>query len=257
MTTTAAPANVTTPAKSPKEKKPRNLGQAPWAVRIVLGLICFFWVIPVVGTFITSFRSEQDANANGWWTVITNPSLTLGNYKNVIVDADLGNAFINSLAITLPATFIPVLIAAFAAYAFTFMRFRGRELLFVVVVGLLVVPNYVSFVPILKIYASIHLAGQFPAAWLAHIGFGMSLAIYILRSYMATLPRTVIESAEIDGASHFQTFYRPWRPSPSSSSCGCGTTSSSRWSSSSPATTRRSRWTPRSSSASRARITTW
>jgi alpha-glucoside transport system permease protein len=88
------------------------------------------------------------------------------------------------------------------------MRFRGREFLFVMVVGLLVVPNYVSFVPILKIYASIHLAGQFPAAWLAHIGFGMSLAIYILRSYMATLPRTVIESAEIDGASHFQTFYR-------------------------------------------------
>jgi len=208
MATTAAPADIETPARSHKEKTPRNIGQAPWLVRIVLGLICFFWVVPVIGTFITSFRSEQDANATGWWTVITNPSLTLSNYKNVIVDADLGSAFINSLAITLPATFIPVLIAAFAAYAFTFMRFWGREFLFVMVVGLLVVPNYVSFVPILKIYAATHLAGQFPAAWLAHIGFGMSLAIYILRSYMATLPRTVIESAEIDGASHFQTFYR-------------------------------------------------
>ncbi len=88
------------------------------------------------------------------------------------------------------------------------MEFRGREFLFIVVVSLLVVPNYVSFVPILKIYSDIGLAGKFPAAWLAHIGFGMSLAIYILRNYMATLPRTVIESAEIDGASHFQTFYR-------------------------------------------------
>ena len=160
MATTAAPADIETPARSHREKTPRNMGQAPWLVRIVLGLICFFWVVPVIGTFITSFRSEQDANATGWWTVITNPSLTFSNYKNVIVDADLGSAFINSLAITLPATFIPVLIAAFAAYAFTFMRFWGREFLFVMVVGLLVVPNYVSFVPILKIYANIGLAGH-------------------------------------------------------------------------------------------------
>ena len=120
----------------------------------------------------------------------------------------MGNAFINSLAITLPATFIPILIAAFAAYAFTFMEFSGRDFLFLAIVSLLVVPNYVALVPMLKIYGNLEINGTFPAAWLAHIGFGMSLAIYILRNYMATLPRTVIESAKIDGASHFQTFFR-------------------------------------------------
>jgi len=207
-TSTPAVGVGTRTAKRRREKAPRNPGNAPWAVRIVLGIICFLWIVPVIGTFITSFRSEQDANTTGWWTVLAHPSFTLQNYHDVIVGANLGQAFINSLAITLPATFIPILIAAFAAYAFTFMEFRGREFLFIVVVSLLVVPNYVSFVPILKIYGNVGLAGTFPAAWLAHIGYGMSLAIYILRNYMATLPRTVIESAEIDGASHFQTFYR-------------------------------------------------
>jgi alpha-glucoside transport system permease protein len=209
MATLQAP--VTTPSQvdsGRKTKAPRDKGHASWPVRIGLGILCFLWVLPLIGTLITSFRSQQDANATGWWTMFTNPSLTLSNYHDVIVQAQLGQAFVNSLAIVLPATFIPILIAAFAAYAFTFMEFFGREVLFVVVVSLLVVPNYVSFVPILKIYASTHLAGQFPAAWLAHIGFGMSLAIYILRNYMATLPRTVIESAQIDGATHFQTFWQ-------------------------------------------------
>jgi alpha-glucoside transport system permease protein len=208
MAAVQAPATTAPRTAARREKKQRAPGQASWLVRIVLGVICFLWVIPLLGTFITSFRSEQDANTTGWWTVFTHPDLSLSNYHNVITEADLGQAFVNSFAIVLPATFIPILIAAFAAYAFTFMEFWGREALFVIVVSLLVVPNYVSFVPILKIYASIHLAGQFPAAWLAHIGFGMSLAIYILRNYMATLPRTIIESAQIDGASHFQTFYR-------------------------------------------------
>jgi alpha-glucoside transport system permease protein len=208
MATATVPVGVGNETKHRKPKKPRNIGQAPWAVRIVLGIICFLWIVPVFGLFVSSFRGEQDANSTGWWTVLAHPSLTTANYHDVLTQANLGSAFVNSLAITLPATFIPILIAAFAAYAFTFMEFKGREVLFVVVVSLLVVPNYVSFVPILKIYGDLGLTGTFPAAWLAHIGFGMSLAIYILRNYMATLPRTVIESAEIDGASHFQTFYR-------------------------------------------------
>ena len=138
---------------------------------------------------------------------VRSPNLTFANYKEAINQAHLGEAFINSIAIALPATFIPILVAAFAAYAFTFMEFPGRDFLFLLVVSLLVVPNYVAFVPILRIYGDIGLKG-FPTVWLAHIGFGMSLAIYILRNYMATLPKTVIESAKIDGASHFQTFYK-------------------------------------------------
>ena len=134
--------------------------------------------------------------------------LTFENYQRAIQGTNLGEGFINSLAIALPATFIPILVAAFAAYAFTFMKFPGRDVLFVVIVGMLVVPNFVSFVPMLKIYRDLGMGGTFPAVWLFHVGFGMSLAIFMIRNYMATLPVTIIESAKIDGASHFQTFFR-------------------------------------------------
>jgi alpha-glucoside transport system permease protein len=135
-------------------------------------------------------------------------NFSFANYHDAIVNAKLGEALINSFAIALPATFIPILIAAFAAYAFSFMQFWGRDVLFFAIVSLLVVPNFVALVPLLQLYAKIGLNGKFPAVWLFHIGFGMSLAIYLFRNYMATLPREVIESAKVDGASHYQTFYR-------------------------------------------------
>jgi alpha-glucoside transport system permease protein len=189
-----------------------NPAKAGWLTKTVLVILCLLWLIPVLGTFITSFRPLDDAESSGWWTVFTNPGFiadfTLDNYEEALVGKGMGDAFINSFAIVLPATFIPILIAAFAAYAFTFMEFPGRDVLFLAIVGLLVVPAYVAFVPLSKIYGNIGMSGTFPAVWLAHIGFGMSLAIYILRNYMATLPKTVIESAKIDGASHFQTFFR-------------------------------------------------
>ena len=117
-------------------------------------------------------------------------------------------SFVNSLAVAIPATILPIMVAAFAAYAFTFMEFPGRDWIFVAFVALLVVPNQVALVPLLQFYGQIGLTGTFPAVWLAHAGFGMPLAVYILRNYMATLPRAVIESAKIDGASHFVTFWR-------------------------------------------------
>ena len=178
--------------------------------KVVLALLCLMWMVPLIGIMITSFRPREDAESSGWWTVFGSlGNLTLTNYDKAINGgSDMGNAFWNSMAITLPATFIPVLIAAFAAYAFTFMEFPGRDTLFLAIVAIMVVPNYVALVPLLKIYGSLEMNGTFPAAWLAHIGFGMPLAIYILRNYMATLPKTIIESAKIDGATHFQTFYR-------------------------------------------------
>jgi alpha-glucoside transport system permease protein len=185
--------------------------RAHWTVRAAVVVICFFWIVPVLGTVITSFRAENDANSTGWWTAV-NPAnwggFTLSNYRDAIVNAQLGQAFFNSFAIALPATFIPILIAAFAAYALTFMQFRGRDVLFLLIVSLLVVPNFVAMVPLLQIYSRLGLGGTFVSVWLFHIGFGMSLAIYLFRSYMATLPREVIESAKIDGASHYATFYR-------------------------------------------------
>jgi alpha-glucoside transport system permease protein len=189
-----------------------NPARAGWATKIVLILICLLWIVPTFGTLVTSFRPLNDAESSGWWSVFTHPSdlgnLTFENYRQALDGANMGNAFVNSMAIALPATFIPILVAAFAAYAFTFMEFKGRDVLFLAIVSLLVVPNYVALVPMLKIYGQLGMNGTFPAVWLAHIGFGMSLAIYILRNYMATLPKTVIESAKIDGASHFQTFFR-------------------------------------------------
>lgn len=186
-------------------------GRANWTVRIGIAVICFLWTVPTFGTLVTSLRNHDDANNSGWWTVFTSSGisrLTLQSYRDVIAQADLGTAFVNSFAIALPATFIPILIAAFAAYAFAFMTFPGRDFLFFLIVSLLVVPNFVAFVPILKIYGDLHLTGTFAAVWLAHTGFGMSLAIYLFRNYMATLPKEVIESAKVDGASHFATFWR-------------------------------------------------
>jgi alpha-glucoside transport system permease protein len=207
-----------TPRPQTRRRQPSrgegNPAQAGWFTKITLTVLCVLWFVPILGTLITSFRTLSAANTSGWWQVFYKPStwdsFTLGNYNEAITGpaADMGNAFINSFAIALPATFIPILIAAFAAYAFTFMEFWARDTLFLLVVSLLVVPNYVAFVPMLKIYGQLGMNGTFPAVWLAHIGFGMSLAVFILRNYMATLPKTVIESAKIDGATHFQTFYR-------------------------------------------------
>jgi alpha-glucoside transport system permease protein len=217
MTNTATTPAAATPVAIQRRRATQhdaNPARAGWFTKIVLVGLCVLWVIPLLGTLITSFRTADAASRTGWWSVLSHlGDLTWQNYHTVLVGNDatngaaMGRDFFNSIAISLPATFIPVLVAAFAAYAFTFMDFIGREFLFMAIVSMLVVPNYVAFIPILKLYRNVGLTG-FPAVWLAHIGFGMSLAVYILRNYMATLPKTVIESAKIDGASHFQTFFR-------------------------------------------------
>ncbi len=122
--------------------------------------------------------------------------------------ANMGDAFLNSLTVTLPATIIPILIAAFAAYGFAWMRFPGAKLLFIVVVALLVVPLQIALIPILRDYQQLGINGTYLAIWLAHTGFGLPLATYLLFNYISTLPRDILESAFIDGASHFQIFIR-------------------------------------------------
>jgi alpha-glucoside transport system permease protein len=217
MTTTApqaaapAAAKPKTRAMSGGHKDPTQKGG--WLTRLALAVVCFLWTVPTIGLLITSFRSQEDATSTGWWTTFLNPfeeSWTFGNFREAIVENNMGAAFINSLTVAIPATVLPIMFAAFAAYAFTFMDFRGKDFLFVVVVALLVVPIQVAFVPMLQLFGGdgFDIVGQFLAVWLLHTGFGMPLAIYILRNYMATLPRTIIESADIDGATHFQTFWR-------------------------------------------------
>ena len=198
----------TKPAKKPKP--PKEESRANWIVRLTLVIVVISFLIPTIGLFVTSFRTKDDAASTGWWTALFNPfssTWTVNNYAEVLSDG-MANAFVNSIAVTIPATVIPILIAAMAAYAFTFIEFKGRDTIFIVVVGLLVIPNQVAFVPLLQLFNTFDLVGTFPAAWIAHAGFGMPLAIFILRAYMQTLPKAVIESANIDGASHYQTFWK-------------------------------------------------
>lgn len=120
----------------------------------------------------------------------------------------MSQAFLNSFAVTIPSTIIPILIAAFAAYGFAWMKFPGRRFLFIMIVALLVVPLQIALVPILSDYKVLGLNGTFLAIWLAHTGFGLALATYLLFGYISTLPREMLESAFIDGASHFTVFIR-------------------------------------------------
>jgi alpha-glucoside transport system permease protein len=146
-------------------------------------------------------------------SVATPPKFTMQNYKNVLTSEGIGQSFINSLTVTIPATIIPILVAAFAAYALAWMEFPGRALLIAVVVGLIVVPLQMSLIPLLRIYNEIgQLFGvpskTYPGIWLAHTAFGMPLGIYLLRAYIAGLPREIIESARVDGASDFDIFVK-------------------------------------------------
>jgi alpha-glucoside transport system permease protein len=121
---------------------------------------------------------------------------------------NMGTSFVNSLFVSIPATVIPILVAGYAAYAFAWMEFRGRRLLFLVVVALLVVPLQMSFIPVLKLFTGMGITGTFLAIWLAHTGYGLPLAIYLLRNFFASLPRDMFESANIDGAGHLTIFFR-------------------------------------------------
>ena len=195
-----------------------------WIVRLVVIVIVILWLIPTLGVLITSFRPEALVDSTGWWTALAHPFRTTGwtleNYRLALDAGGLGNAFLNSLAVAIPATMIPITIAAFAAYAFSWMEFRGRYVLFVAVVALLVVPLQMALIPILKLYNNgavignrlifpdLDLVGTFLGVWLAHAGFGLPLAIYLLRNYIGSLPSSIVESAKIDGADHFTIFWR-------------------------------------------------
>ncbi len=195
-----------------------------WFVRITVLAIVILWLIPTLGVLITSLRPEAHVDATGWWTVFAHvfdaSQWTFENYRLALDQGGFGNAFLNSLAVSIPSTVIPIAIAAFAAYAFSWMKFRGRYAMFVLVVGLMVVPLQMALIPILRLYADggvfagrvvfpdLDLNGTFLGMWLAHTGFGLPLATYLLRNYIGSLPSEIIESAKIDGADHFTIFWR-------------------------------------------------
>jgi alpha-glucoside transport system permease protein len=163
----------------------------------------FEWVSPTPFDYASPPRVYYAAEMS--------PRFTLDNYETVITAQGIGRSFVNSATVAIPSTIIPITVAAFAAYALAWMRFRGRTLLIVAVVALLVVPLQMSLIPVLRLYNEV--AGMFGVegkgyfgVWLAHTGFGLPLCIYLFRNYIAGLPREIMESARIDGASHFQIF---------------------------------------------------
>jgi len=143
-------------------------------------------------------------------TATTPPEFTTANYERVLISGDrtdgMTRAFFNTLTVTIPATVIPIVIAAFAAYALAWMDFPGRALMIAAVVGLLVVPLQLALIPLLKLHLGIGIGKGYLGVWLAHTGFGLPLAIYLLRNYMVGLPRDIIENARVDGATDFQIF---------------------------------------------------
>lgn len=191
-----------------KDGRPRSLFSI-----ITMAILAILWSVPTLGLLVTSFRTREDAAASGWWTALFNPfggGWTSDNYRKVFENSDMGSAFINAVVVAIPATIIPIMFAAFAAYAFTFMDFRGKDALFIAIVAVMVVPIQVAFQPLLDLLGprGAGISGQYIAVWLLHTGFGMPLAIYTLRNYMATLPVSIVESAKIDGCNHYQIFWK-------------------------------------------------
>ena len=194
-------------------------------ITCILAIICLLWIVPALGVLVTSFRTADATNSTGWWKAFANlKAFTLDNYDQVLFGqrysvgnmagtktirgATMMSAFLSSITVTVPSVIIPIFIACAAAYAFAWLDFKGRRVLFGAIIAMLVVPLQISLIPILKDYQKIGLNGTYLGMWLAHTGFGLPLATYMMYNYISALPRSILESSFIDGASHFTTFVR-------------------------------------------------
>jgi alpha-glucoside transport system permease protein len=215
--TTAVPLTttpeLTAATISPAATAKRKLSK-PWASLAAI-VIAVLWTIPTFGLFVSSFRPERAIKTTGWWTFFSDPTVTLDNYRAVF-DSDsgvnFGNFFVNSLVICIPAVLIPLSLATLAAYAFAWINFPGRNLLFLAVVALQIVPLQVTLVPLLRLFVQGGLSGTFWTLWLAHSTFALPLAIYLLHNFIKEVPASLIEAARVDGAGHVAIFFRVMLP---------------------------------------------
>lgn len=228
MSTTAITPNPTGRKESMGSRVSKALGSRSGKI-IVVGL-ALLWTIPTFGVLVSSFRPENDVKTNGWWNFFTNPDVTLDNYRAVLSSGSGGDNlwkyFGNSVIITIPSVLLSIGLAMLAAYAFSWMTFKGRDWMFVAVVALLMVPLQMSLVPILQLFSGgahqtipgtdttltlfpdLNLTGKYIGVWIAHTIFGMPFCVFILKNFVGALPRDIIEAARIDGAGHLTIFFR-------------------------------------------------
>jgi len=221
VATAAPPATPPVRSAAPRLRWSQRIsaGVSSAGLNVAVVALTLAWIVPTLGLLINSFRQGGAFNTSGWWTALAPPfSFTLDSYRAVLGASDLAPSFFNSFMITIPATLIPTAIAAFAAYAFAWMKFWGRNWIFLALVGLLAVPLQLTFIPLLTLAVKLGLnsgntlpgglnAG-FLAVWIAHTGYGLPFAIYLLANFFRVLPTDLFESAEIDGAGPVTVFFR-------------------------------------------------
>ena len=178
-------------------------------LHLVIIIFIAIWIVPTIGLIVNSFRNVQDMSNAGWWSALFPPhGFSLDSYNQVLQTENVATSIFNSVLITVPATVIQLAIATMGAYAFAWMKFPGKDIFFIVIVGLMVVPIQMTLIPVLQLFHTFGLAGTFIAVWLAHSGYGLPFEVFLLRNYLGGLPREIFESAEMDGAGHAVRFLR-------------------------------------------------
>ena len=183
------------------------------AVDIIMFVVAVLWLIPTVGLFVQSLRTGADIGQSGWWTALANPrTLTLNSYLRLLNEPTMLRALKNTFIITIPSTILVVGVAALAAYALAWIPFKGREALFLVIVGLQVVPTQMAFIPAAQIFRFMGIFGTVQGVICFHLAFGLPFAIFLLRNFLGNMPKALLEAAQIDGAGHLVLFLRVLLP---------------------------------------------
>jgi alpha-glucoside transport system permease protein len=203
----AAPIVVRDPSEAVPARIARIATKLP--VHLFLAFVAVLWLMPALGLFLTSLLSPSDFQTNGWWKVLAHPHLaTWANYSNVWNNTDVPHALVVTAEIAIGGTALPILIAASAGYAFAWIEFPGRDWLFVGVIAMLVVPLQMGLIPIFSLYNHLHIYDTVLGLILFHTAFGLPFAIFLLRNFFIGIPRDILESARIDGASEIRIFLR-------------------------------------------------
>ena len=195
------------PASTASGRLVRALTRAP--LNVILIVVALLWLVPTFGLLVSSFRSADANAASGWWTALTKPTeLTVQPYQDLLDDPAMLSSLWNTVLITVPSALLVVIVGALAAYAFAWMKFRGRDAVFLVVVGLLVVPLQIALIPVARLYDLLGLFGTIPGVVLFHVAFGLPFAIFLLRNFFVGIPSELLEAARMDGAGEWTVFWR-------------------------------------------------